>query len=142
MIGEPISQQRLLQVSSIILSTEMNSSVQIGAGFFLNGTLTNNNSIVLLTDIGENNSALYCLTSNTLCCGGADSGLWKYPDGASVGENTALNIYFTRGPSSLGLHRRNSAMGPTGVYNCTIPSHTTLETLHLYIGLYDNDTIG
>jgi hypothetical protein len=98
---------------------------------------------VVLGNIGEGSSALYCLTNRTLCCGnltgGTNRGIWKFPNGSNVGEGTTTGIYFTRGFSSLLLNRRSSAMGPTGVYKCLIPdasdSNNTTKTLH--IGMYD-----
>jgi hypothetical protein len=92
---------------------------------YLNGMLLGNNSIVLLSDIGEGSGALYCLTDRTLCCGantgGANRGIWRFPDGTNVEENSTADIYFIRSFSSLPLSRRSSAVGPTGVYTCVIP---------------------
>jgi hypothetical protein len=114
-------------------------------GFFLNGALLSNNSVLMLRDIGEGSSALYCLTDREQCCrfgtGGADRSLWSFPDGTSVGEDATADIYFTRGFSSLLLNRRSSAEGPTGIYTCVIPDRrNVLRTL--YIGLYDDVTSG
>jgi hypothetical protein len=108
-------------------------------GFFVNGALLSNNSVLMLRDIGEGSSALYCLTDREQCCrfgtGGADRSLWSFPDGTSVGEDATADIYFTRGFSSLLLNRRSSAEGPTGIYTCVIPDRgDDLRTLH--IGLY------
>ena len=52
--------------------------------FFLNGRLLPNNSIVLLGDIGEGSSGLYCLTDREQCCSTearGNRGLWRSPDG-------------------------------------------------------------
>jgi hypothetical protein len=114
-----------------------------GVGFFLNGSLFNNNSIMLLSDVGEGRNALHCLTERPTCCGvptgGANRGIWRYPGGINnVGEVTSADIYFTRGFSSLLLNRRSSAVGPTGVYTCLIPdARNVLRTLS--IGLYGAD---
>ena len=92
--------------------------------FFLNGRLLPNNSVVLLSDIGEGSNALYCLTDRTQCCSrsaGASRGLWRSPDG-DVQQNTNHDIYTSKGFSSLILNRRSSTVGPTGVYTCIIPS--------------------
>jgi hypothetical protein len=109
-------------------------------GFFLNGALLSNNSVVLLSDIGEGSSALYCLTERTLCCGantgGADRGIWRFPNGTSVQENSAADIYWSRGFSFILLNRRSGAVGPTGVYTCLIPdAQDILRTL--LIAVYD-----
>jgi hypothetical protein len=91
-----------------------------------------------LSKVGEGSGALYCLTDRTPCCGintgGANRGIWRFPDGNNVGDITA-GIYFTRGFSSLLLNRRSSAVGPTGVYTCLIPdAENVLRTPS--IGLY------
>jgi hypothetical protein len=94
-------------------------------GLYLNGEFLDNNSLVWLSNIGEGSDALYCLTDRTLCCGtetgGAERGIWRFPDGTSVMENSTTDIYWTRGFSSIHLNRRSSAVGPTGVYTCLIP---------------------
>jgi hypothetical protein len=80
---------------------------------------------VVLGNIGEGSDALYCLTNRTQCCGistgGANRGIWKFPDGSNVGDGTTTDVYFTRGFSSLLLNRRSSAVVPTGAYRCLIP---------------------
>ena len=103
-----------------------------------------NNSIVLLSDIGEGSAALNCTTQNTTCC--TNSGAWLAPDGSFIGGGNTGNtgntgVYRTRGLGSLSLNRRNSAMGPTGVYTCKIWDRgTILRTL--YVGVYSADTGG
>ena len=94
-----------------------------GLGFFLNGRLLSDNSVVLLGDIGEGSGALYCLTDLMLCCSieaGANRGRWDSPNGRSVTTNGA-DFYSSKGFSSIILNRRSTAMGPTGVYTCLIP---------------------
>ncbi len=109
-------------------------------GFFLSGRLLFNNSEVFLSDIGEGSSVLFCLTDRTLCCssalGGERHGVWRFPDGNDIGQTfTGLDVYRSRSYSSVLLHRRSSAMGPTGVYTCLIPdARGVLRTL--YIGVY------
>ena len=122
---------RLLPVYNLILST--------GVGFFLNGRVLPNNCLVLLSDIGEGSRALYCLTNREACCSyaaGGNRGLWRFPGGADVTESESADFLFTRGYSSLLLNRRNSAMGPTGIYTCLIPD--ARDVLHtLYFGIYN-----
>ena len=111
--------------------------VDTGVGLYLNGSVLSNNSIVLLSEIREGNSALYCLTDRTACCSiaaGGSRGAWRFPNGTFI-ENNFPNIYRTRGFSSLFLNRRSSAVGPTGVYTCLIPdARNILRTF--YIGVY------
>jgi hypothetical protein len=94
---------------------------------------------VVLGNIGEGSDALYCLTNRTQCCGistgGVNRGIWKFPDGTNVEEDTTADIYFTRGFSSIHLNRRSSAVGPTGVYTCVIPDAGNVpRTLTITIG--------
>ena len=114
-----------------------------GLGFFLNGTILSNNSISLLSDIGEGSGALYCLTNRTRCCStesGGERGQWTLPDG-SDSDDARTDLYFVRGNSSLLLNRRSSAVGPTGVYRCEIPDATNVPR-NLYIGIYDSSSAG
>ena len=106
-----------------------------GLGFFLNGTLLSNNSIALLSDIGEGTRALYCVTTRTQCCSteaGGVHGQWTLPDGSSSDDTS-----FIRGYSSILLNRRSSAVGPTGVYTCEIPDAMNVPR-NIYIGIYNS----
>jgi hypothetical protein len=102
--------------------------------------------VVLVSDIGEGSGALYCLTNRIQCCGdtegGADRGIWRFPDGTNTREDTTVGIYFTRGFSSLLLNKRNSTIRPTGIYTCLIPDESRNLLMMLYIGLYDTTSGG
>ena len=81
---------------------------------------------MLLGDIGEGSSALFCLTDRALCCsssrGGERHGAWRFPNGSEVvQESMNGDIYRDRSYSSLILFRRNNAVGPIGIYTCQIP---------------------
>ena len=97
---------------------------------------------MLLGDIGEGSSALFCLTDRESCCsitkGGERRGAWRFPDGNEVELAGSGNFYRERCFSSILLNRRNGALEPTGIYTCQIPdeadSSTTSRTL--YIGVY------
>ena len=95
-----------------------------GVGLFFNGRLLSNNSIVLLGNIGEGSSALYCLTDREICCSveaaGSSRGLWILPSGYVI-DNMYPNIYTSRGFSSIHLNRRSTATMPAGVYRCLLP---------------------
>ena len=109
-------------------------------GFFLNGRVLPNNSIVAPGDIGEGSGALYCLTDRTQCCSteaGGELGVWRSPDGSDVSGSTTADVYLVRGFSSLLLNRRSSAMGPTGVYTCMLPDDGNVPRTS-FIGLYNN----
>ena len=113
-------------------------------GFFLNGRVLSNNSIVLLSDIGEGSSALYCLTDITRCCSfeaGANRGRWDFPNGLNVGSDSTADFYFSKGFSSILLNRRSSEGVPAGVYRCLIPDAGNILG-NLYIGIYDHPSTG
>ena len=115
-------------------------------GFFLNGELLPNNSIVLIGDIGEGSSALYCLTDRELCCSraaGAPRGLWRGPEG-NVNTNQNAGINAIRGFSSISLNRKRSTVMPTGVYTCLIPSSsdTGSTSTTLRTGILSSSTDG
>ena len=92
-------------------------------GFFLRGTLYPDNSIVLLSDIGEGSIALYCLTDREECCsdeaGDGRRGLWRFPSGGGVGGDSGAVIYSRRRFSSISLNIRGGTT--TGLYTCLIP---------------------
>ena len=99
---------------------------------------------MLLGDIGEGSSALYCLTDREQCCStaaGANRGLWRSPDG-DVQANGG--IYSSKGFSSIRLSRRSGTMRPTGLYRCIIPSSSDRDrtSSNLYIGIYSSNSEG
>ena len=110
-----------------------------GVGFFLNGRVLPNNSVVLQSDIGEGSGALYCLTDRVQCCSpeaGANRGRWDFPNSSggtmSVFSDTSADTYSSKGFSSNLLNRRSSAVGPYGVYTCVIPDASNfLRTLFI-----------
>ena len=99
-----------------------------------------NNSIVLLSDIGEGSNALFCLTDRTQCCSpeaGGGRGVWRFPTGSSVTRDDAdLDFYAIRGYSSIHLNRRSDAVASTGVYIGRIPDRATGDGMNMYIGVY------
>ena len=88
---------------------------------------------VLITAIGDSetdpDSSLVCVTSNVNlnCCRGRDGGNvgeWYFPDGTMVCRNSDTpSADFTRSgfTHEVRLNRRNSAMSPTGIYECIVP---------------------
>ena len=113
-----------------------------GVGFFLKGTFLPNNSIVLLSGIGEGSSALFCLTDRVACCSSDETrrGLWNYPNSSSVPGGTGP-IYRTRGPSSILLNRKSSATQPTGIFRCDIPNENGIIQ-NISIGIYSHTDEG
>ena len=107
---------------------------------------------VLITDIGDFASmvditdpdrSLVCVTSNvnTECCRGSDGGRageWYFPDGNQVPRNAESDDFSRSGfTHQVRLNRRNNAMGPTGVYECRVPSlgGATLVTASITIAV-------
>ena len=113
-----------------------------GAGdvwFSLNGTTYQNNSNVVLEDIGSNNTdSLLCKTNLTACCRSRDSttslGNWVFPNGTTVGNaNNGWDFYRRRGKSVVHMYRRRG--GEEGIYHCKIPDSTNVIQ-NIYIGVY------
>ena len=121
-----------------------------GAGdvwFSLNGITYQNNSIVMMEDIGEGDDALLCMTNQTACCippysgargeNGSIIGNWFFPNGTRVPSSGDRDFYRTRGQMVVGLHRRRG--GVEGIYRCEIPDAMNV-TQTLYIGVYSIST--
>ena len=107
--------------------------------FSLNGTTYQNNSNVILEDIGEGDDALLCITNQTACCrppytGGLALGNWFFPNGTRVANN---DFYRTRG--HMGVYMRRRRGGVEGIYYCDIPD-TMNVTQTIYIGVYSAST--
>ena len=118
------------------------ASIYADVGFFLYGSLLSNNSMVLLRDIGEGSSALYCLTDTKQCCLSASQGGWRFPNDSCAHEDDPnADLYLVRGFSSLLLNRRSSAVEPTGVYTCLIPDSSN-SSRNVYIGVYTRSIEG
>ena len=112
--------------------------------FSLNGTTYQNNSIVILEDIGEDNDdALLCITNQTACCRSNDTGgstlrTWFFPNGTKVpSSDKQWDFYRTRGQMVVRLHHRRG--GVEGIYYCKIPD-TLGFTQTKYIGVYSAST--
>ena len=103
----------------------------------LGNTPLTNNSLVVITDIGDilQGSALICSTTFRPCCSSVSNrhGDWYYPNGTAI-PNSAAGQNFYRGRDDDGtvlLSRRNNALSPLGTYYCEIPvdSPSNLQTL-------------
>lgn len=107
--------------------------------FALNGALYGNNSIVTITDIGEDvHSALLCVTNNINCCESDDSsGVWSLPNGTSANIN-GLSFYQNEGSSVLRLFRRSNSISPSGIFQCQIPDENGAQT-YIYIGVFSSN---
>ena len=130
-------------VSRLPMHSDIGISSFSGAGdvwFSLNGTTYQNNSIVILEDIGEGDDALLCRTNLTACCQSDDTGgnasgnaNWYFPNGTGVFSYGMSDIYRTRGQMVVRLNRRRG--GVEGIYYCDIPdAMIVIQTI--YIGVY------
>ena len=103
---------------------------------FLRGRVYSNNSDILITDIGEGQNALLCLTSLIQCCHDSDTpsgegtlGRWLYPNGSTIGEMSKGEYFYTdRGSSMVRLNRRNNVTSPSGQFCCEIPDTFFTDT--------------
>ena len=126
----------LLYSVSILIFFSISESVAVHA--FLRGRVYSNNSDILITDIGEGENALLCLTSLIQCCCVSDTpsisgeealGRWLYPNGSTIGEMSKGEDFYTdRGSSVVRLNRRNNVTSPSGQFCCEIPDTFFTET--------------
>lgn len=102
-------------------------------GFFqgvylsLNGTAIANSTNILITDIGEDDNALLCVTNLGSCCNsvGNRTGEWSFPNGSVVPIKIQSDgIYRNRGPHVVRLNRRNGILSPIGLYCCQVSDAT------------------
>ncbi len=118
-------------------------------GFYLNGQMYPNNSIVTITDISDGDNALFCLSNSSNCCKSSDgmtSGEWFLPGGSSPinggGESSSSADFIrSRRPSAVLLNRRNKAIGPEGLYRCDVIDSRNI-TKSIIVGIYTVDRGG
>ena len=115
----------------------------------LNGERFGNNSIFDPQDIGEGESALFCLTSNLNCCRGSSGrgarGDWFDSSGTDLPKLIDLpggvGFYSNRGSSVVRLNRAGSVLSDFtgGLFQCKIPGVDDVLQ-ELTIGLYPPNT--
>ena len=132
--------------SSILLGMKVMTllAISTGAGvglrFILRSTAYQNNSLVLLEDIGEGDDALFCIANRTACCRSPYTpyalGNWYFPNGTRVpSSGSQWDFHRTRGQMVVLLHRRRG--GENGIYRCDIPDATNVNVFQtIYIGVY------
>jgi hypothetical protein len=101
----------------------------VGVHIRLRGRIIEENDSVSITDIGENNAAVLCMTDKMECCksmvGG--TGEWYYPNNDTVGTvGGSEDFYRNRGQRVVRLNRRNNAMMPTGPFCCEVPDRNNV----------------
>ena len=110
----------------------INSHLHAGVYFSLRGRVYSNNSVILITEIGQSNNGLQCVTDRMQCCQYPyGAGQWFYPNGGTVSSYYYYyyayyygeSFYRTRSDdSSVILYRYNSdIMSPTGLFCCMLP---------------------
>ena len=113
-----------------------------GIKFKLRDMTYQNNSLVVLEDIGEGGDALFCITDFFNCCTPLYTsemkfvlGNWFFPNGTRVpSSGNQWDFHRTRGHMVVHLHRRRG--GAEGIYRCEIPdAKNVIQTI--YIGVYD-----
>ena len=109
-----------------------------------------NHAYVDLTTVGEDASAsgdtVRCHTDLISCCIGHEGihrGELYFPDGdALLNAAGGGDIYKSRGPQVVHIHRRYNATSPSGIYRCEIPTNAVNDDDDnimgetVYVGLY------
>ena len=118
-----------------------------GAGdvwFSLKNITYQNDSIVILEDIGEGDDTLLCITTQTACCRPPNSeresttGNWFFPNGTRV-PSSSSNWDFHRNRGQMVVHLSRRRGGEEGIYRCEIPDTMNVIQI-LYIGVYSAST--
>ena len=118
----------------------ISSSLLLAISLSLGTTPLTDNSVVVITDIGDGTDGtppLICTTPFRPCCNTPPNryGEWYYPSGDSV-PNSATGQDFYRGRGDDGtvrLNRRNNALSPLGTFSCELPltSPSDLQRLNV-----------
>ena len=97
-----------------------------------------------LENIGEDDTALLCMTNLTACCRRPYTGEnvtvfanWYFPNGTRVPSILIWDFYRNRGQSLVRLNRRNGE--EEGIYRCEIPDSMNV-TQTLYVGVYNTSS--
>ena len=93
------------------------------------GEVYANNSIILITEIGEtnttSNTGLQCITDKIPCCLQGTAGQWYFPDGVTTVPSLrqdATTFYSNRGDDgTINLNHINNVVSPTGRFCCVVP---------------------
>ena len=125
--------------TSVTTTTSQPTEPNITASvyFELNGKVYLNNSVIFLSEVGENENALLCKTDLVTCCGTQPYrfGEFHYPSGETVSVRKAeRGFYRNRGAQVVRLNRREGVTSPTGKFRCAIPDASgTIQNLYIYL---------
>ena len=106
-----------------------------------NGRVFLNNSLILLESIGNNDTALMCVTTDPFCCETNRSGNWFPPQGATPlgSSSSSVDLYQSwEDDQSIRLNKpgdANLAQLNEGLYRCEVPDRNGVTQV-LYAGLY------
>ena len=110
----------------------LNSVLGLGPAVYLKSKYKvyySNNSMISISDIGEGDDALLCITDLKKCCRRNQTlssfgtlGDWFYPDGVRIVSDDMF--YRNRNHSVVHLHRREDTTAPTGQFCCKVPDAT------------------
>ena len=121
---------------TISLPTEL-ASIISSVYFELNGIAYPNNSVISLSEVGENEHALLCKTDLVPCCGTLPNrfGEFYYPNGDTVSvKGLGHGFYRDRGAQMVCLNRREGVTSPTGKFRCAIPDASgTMRYLFVHL---------
>ena len=131
--------KRAMATSETTVTTSQPTKPNVTASvyFELNGKVYLNNSVISLSEVGENENALLCKTDLVTCCGTQPYrfGEFHYPSGETVSVKKAeRGFYRNRGAQVVRLNRREGVTSPTGKFRCAIPDASgTIQNLYIYL---------
>ena len=129
----------------IVLNDKYDTSVDspsTGVYLSLKGVVYANNGFVAVTEIGEGDDSLKCITDHLHCCRARDFrfGEWYFPNGSAVPiPHSATSFYRLRSDGYIYLNRLNSSIThPVGQFCCELPDATyTYQTLRINLSKYE-----
>ena len=131
---------------------EVHSQTEFPRVSFRGVNLTNHGYVDLSlvgTNLGDPGNSVRCHTDLQMCCSSVQGpdhrGDWRFPNGNKLGfsgDTPAPDIYEVRGAQRVDLARRNSAVSPSGIYRCEIPTNAVNDEDDgsvremVYVGIY------
>ena len=124
------SMEGMITYPSSNICTTDHEILCLGVHIQHNGCIVEENGSVSITDIGENDTGVLCMTDKEGCCGDVRfgrAGEWFFPDNQRIGTvGGDGDFYRNRGQGVVRLNRRNNAMMPTGLFCCEIPDRDSV----------------
>ena len=124
---------------STTISQPTEPSIILSVHFELNGKVYPNNSVISLSNVGENEHALLCKTNLMTCCATLPNrfGEFYYPNAGTVSVKKAgYGFYRDRGAQVVRLNRREGVTSPSGKFRCAVPDASgTIQNLFVHLQL-------